>query len=187
MSNVALEVLVIVSSGIQEDSMDTLAHGLWGGAAFLRARRQRFFAGVLLGMTPDLLSFGLFHVTHPGWIGRRLLGEISGPPDVTILPWYLFHAYNITHSLIVWAAIFALLWLVVKKPPWVISAAILHVICDIPTHTMRYFPTPFLWPFPTPFVDGISWATPWFMIVNYAAILSVYAVVGYRKKFAVSR
>jgi hypothetical protein len=161
--------------------MDTLAHGLWGGAAFLR--RRTFYAGVALGMTPDLLSFGLFHVSNPGWIHRRLLGEISGPPDLAILPAYLFHAYNVTHSLIVWSGIFAVIWLARKKPPWIVAAAMLHVVCDIPTHTHRYFPTPFLWPFPTPFVDGIAWSTPGFMAANYAAIAVVYAAaLGLRRR-----
>ena len=36
-------------------------------------------------MAPDLLSFGVFHVTHPGWISLRLLGKISGPPALTLL------------------------------------------------------------------------------------------------------
>lgn len=157
--------------------MDTLAHGLWGGAAFVRRSRRKFFAAALLGITPDLFSFGLFHLSNPGWISRRVLGEISGPPDLAILPPLLFQAYNITHSLIVWSVIFGLVWLARKRPPWIVSAAMLHVLCDIPTHTTEYFPTPFLWPFPTPFVDGISWSTPGFMIANYAAITAVYAAV----------
>jgi hypothetical protein len=90
--------------------MDVIAHGLWGGAPFCVQGRRKFLAAVLLGMAPDLLSFGIFHVTHPGWITRRLLGEISGPPELTLLPSYLFHAYNVTHSLVVWAVAFFLLW-----------------------------------------------------------------------------
>jgi hypothetical protein len=154
--------------------MDTLAHGLWGGALFLRRPRREFFAAMFLGMTPDLLSFGIFHATHPGWISRRIMGEISGPPDLATLPAYVFHTYNITHSLIVWAAVFVLLWLIRKKPAWIVAAGILHILCDIPTHTQSYFPTPFIWPFPTPFVNGIPWSTPGFMIVNYMAIAVVY-------------
>jgi hypothetical protein len=157
--------------------MDIIAHGLWGGAPFSRQPWRKFFAAVLIGMTPDLLSFGIFHAMNPGWIGRRLMGEISGPPALESLPPYLFHAYNITHSLVVWGAIFGLLWLVRKQPPWLLSAAILHVLCDIPTHTESYFPTPFLWPFPTPFVNGISWSTPWFMVTNYAALVTIYAAM----------
>ncbi len=125
-------------------------------------------------MAPDLLSFGVFHVIHPGWIGRRLAGEISGPPALSILPPYVFHAYNVTHSLVVWAVAFFLLWFLIKKPPWLLAAWLLHILCDIPTHATSYFPTPFLWPFRTPFVNGIPWSTPWFMAANYSAIFAVY-------------
>ena len=154
--------------------MDVVAHGLWGGALFYSQGRKQFLAGATLGMAPDLLSFGVFHVAHPGWITERLLGNISGPPALSTLPPYVFHAYNMTHSLIVWAAAFMLLWALIKKPPWLLAAWLLHIVCDIPTHVTRYFPTPFLWPLPTPFVDGVPWTTPWLMAANYAALLIVY-------------
>ncbi|MGH7793786.1 MAG: hypothetical protein ACREQ2_02630 [Candidatus Binatia bacterium] len=155
--------------------MDVVAHGLWGGVPFYRLGRRKFFAGILIGMAPDLLSFGVFHVLYPDWITLRLAGKISGPPALSILPPYVFHSYNITHSLFVLAAAFCLLWLLTKNPPWLLGAWLLHILCDIPTHTESYFPTPFLWPLATPFVNGIAWSTPWFMIANYATILSVYA------------
>ncbi len=154
--------------------MDVIAHGLWGGAPFYAQGRKNFLAGVVLGMAPDLLSFGVFHVTHPGWLTHCLMGEISGPPALTLLPPYVFHAYNVTHSLVVCAAAFFLLWSLMKKPPWLLAAWLLHVLCDIPTHVASYFPTPFLWPFPTPFVDGVPWSTPWFMAANYAILFTVY-------------
>ena len=159
--------------------MDIVAHGLWGGAAFYPQGRKTIFAGVLIGMAPDLLSFGVFHVMNPGWITMRLAGEISGPPALAILPPYLFHAYNVTHSLVVCAATFFLLWLTTKHPPWLLSAWLLHIVCDIPTHTESYFPTPFLWPFPTPFVNGIPWSTPWLMLVNYTALIVVYCGISF--------
>jgi len=159
--------------------MDIVAHGLWGGAAFYPQGRKKIFAGVLIGMAPDLLSFGVFHVMNPGWITMRLAGEISGPPALAILPPYLFHAYNLTHSLVVCAATFFLLWLTTKHPPWLLSAWLLHIVCDIPTHTESYFPTPFLWPFPTPFVNGIPWSTPWLMLVNYTALIVVYCGISF--------
>ena len=157
--------------------MDVIAHGIWGGALFYRQGRRKFFAAGLIGMAPDLLSFGVFHVMHPGWITQRLAGEISGPPALTILPPYVFHAYNLTHSLPVWAAAFCLLWLAIKHPPWLLGPWLLHTLCDIPTHTEGYFPTPFLWPFSTPFVDGISWTAPWFMAANYAGMIIVYSAI----------
>ncbi|MEX0801724.1 MAG: hypothetical protein WD688_00115 [Candidatus Binatia bacterium] len=157
--------------------MDVVAHGLWGGAPFWPHGRGKFLAGVVIGMAPDLLSFGVFHLMHPGWIALRLAGEISGPPALSILPPYVFHLYNVTHSLLVWAVVFGLLWLLTKNPPWLLGAWLFHILCDIPTHTESYFPTPFLWPFPTPFVNGIAWSTPWFMIANYASMIIVYSGV----------
>src|SRR6266542_2808646 len=88
--------------------MDVIAHGLWGGAPFFSQGRKKFFSGFLIGMAPYLLSFGVFHVMHPEWITLRLAGKISGPPALTILPPYVFHAYNLTHSLFVWAVAFLL-------------------------------------------------------------------------------
>jgi hypothetical protein len=140
--------------------MDVLAHGLWGGVGFCPKGGKKFAAAFVLGMAPDLFSFGLFHVTHPDWIGQRILGEVSGPPPMAILPDFLFHAYNITHLR--------------RHPPWLFLAWGLHILCDIPTHTSAYFPTPYLWPFSTPYIEGVSWATPWFMITNYTAILLAY-------------
>ena len=157
--------------------MDVVAHGLWGGALFYPQKRATFIAGVLLGMAPDLLSFGVFHVTHPAWLSERLLGNISGPPALASLPPYVFHAYNFTHSLVVWALALLLLWALIKKPPWLLAAWLLHILCDIPTHVASYFPTPFLWPLPTPFVNGVPWSTPWLMVTNYAALIVVYARV----------
>lgn len=161
---------------MQDEVVDVVAHGLWGGAPFLLQGRRKFFAGILIGVAPDLLSFGVFHVMHPDWITQRLAGEISGPPALSILPPYVFHSYNMTHSLFVWAAVVGLLWAVTKQPPWLLGAWLLHILCDIPTHTHEYFPTPFLWPLSTPFVNGIAWTTPWFMIANYATMISVYSV-----------
>jgi membrane-bound metal-dependent hydrolase YbcI (DUF457 family) len=157
--------------------MDVVAHGLWGGALFYTRGHRKFFSGLLVGMAPDLLSFGVFHITRPGWLLSRLAGEISGPPALSILPAYVFHAYNVTHSLIVWAVVFLLLWRLVKRPPWILGAWLLHILSDIPTHAASYFPTPFLWPFPTPLVNGVSWATPRFLAGNYLCLAAVYGAL----------
>ena len=162
--------------------MDVLAHGLWGGAGFLSRDRRTFAAAFVLGMAPDLLSFGLFYLTDPQWISRRFLGEDSGPPPISILPEFVFHAYNFTHSLVALSALSGLIWVLRRNPPWVFLAWGIHILCDIPTHSSAYFPTPFLWPLPTPFVDGISWATGWFIATNYAALLLTYiALLVYRR------
>jgi hypothetical protein len=154
--------------------MDVVSHGLWGGALFFSQGPKKFAAGVALGMAPDLLSFGVFHVSQPGWILSRLAGEISGPPPLSLLPGYVFYAYNVTHSLVVWALVFVVLRLRLKRFPWLMAAWALHILTDIPTHATSYFPTPFLWPFPTPFIDGVTWASGEFLIANYTALTVVY-------------
>ena len=155
--------------------MDVLAHGLWGAVAFYPKGTKSYAAALLLGMAPDLLSFGVYHAAHPRWLKLRLAGEISGPPPLSILPEFVFHAYNLTHSLIIWGALFLLIWMITKRPPWIWLAWGLHVLSDIPTHSSSYFLPPYLWPFPTPFVEGISWNSPWFMMANYGALLAAYA------------
>ena len=157
--------------------MDVVAHGLWGGIGFCGRGRKKFAAAVLIGMAPDLLSFGVFHVTHPGWMQLRLAGEISGPPPLEMLPDYVFYAYNLTHSLLVWLAASGVTWAALRYPPLVLLAWGSHILCDIPTHATSYFPTPYLWPLDTPYVDGISWATPWFVVINYTALGVAYAGV----------
>ena len=145
--------------------MDTIAHGLWGGVAF---GRRHFFWAFLLGAAPDLIAFG------PFFFRWALMGFPSYPkapglnaPALEAMPSYVFAAYNVTHSLVIWTAVFLLLFLLFRRPVWIFCAWVLHILCDIPTHITRYFPTPFLWPFPTPYVEGIPWSRPWFLIVNY--------------------
>ncbi len=155
--------------------MDTLAHGLWGGIGFYSRGFKSYAAAFIIGMAPDLLSFGPFFLTHPVWVRLRLAGKISGPPPLSLISNYVFYTYDVTHSLVIWAALFGLLWFMKNRPLWLLLAWALHIVCDIPTHNSRYFPTPYLWPIPAPRVEGISWATPWFMFANYSTLLAAYA------------
>jgi hypothetical protein len=152
--------------------MDTLAHGLWGGVAFGRDSRRDYGLAFLLGAGPDLVSFG------PAFVKWTITGfpprHHGGPPDDSAIPHFVHAAYNVSHSAVMWAAVFLLLWLWLRRPPWVFCAWLLHILCDIPTHSTRFFPTPYLWPFPTPFVNGIPWARPPLMIANYSALTLAY-------------
>ncbi len=187
--------------------MDTLAHGLWGGAAFGQRDNQWKWA-FLLGMCPDLFSFGPFFLTHIGDIGERWAQHKFGHPDPRLIPAYVYHCYNVTHSLVVWIVLviitaFLYVWYRRSKNEdrtdmplhkgfladlrssisdlWPLGAWGLHILCDIPTHSTRFFPTPYLWPFPTPFYDGTSWGHKTFMLANYSGIALTYAVLAYRK------
>lgn len=161
--------------------MDTLSHGLWGGATFGGASRKTFLLAFVCGAAPDVLSFG---PTAAGWVlrgfpGDRKLGE---PPDPASIPSYVHHLYNVTHSLLLWALAFLALWLVMgalKKssvPPWPFVAWAFHILLDIPTHTTAFFPTPYLWPFSTPYVNGVHWATPWVLLTNWTLLLAALAI-----------
>lgn len=157
--------------------MDIFAHGLWSGAIYTK----RTLWAVLWGILPDLLSFGIlfgFFLVTRGTV--PFSGD--GPPPLSALPPFVFNLYNLTHSLIIWAVLFGLTGAYLKRIPWEFTAWALHIVIDIPTHTTAFFPTPFLWPLPQPFINGISWGTPWFMAVNYGALLLTYTLLLWQKR-----
>ena len=162
--------------------MDTLAHGLWGGAAFGQKDRSAWMWAFILGMCPDLFAFGPFFLTHMGDIGERWAHHRMGPPDPKTIPPFVYHAYDVTHSLVVWGAMMILAWSLWGKRAWPLGAWGLHILCDIPTHSTRFFPTPYAWPFKTHFYNGVSWGRRSFVLRNYAAIALTYlAILAYRK------
>lgn len=173
--------------------MDTISHGLWGSIAFgksegWRGRRKvgALFLAFVIGMMPDLLSFGphFFSWAFAGFPAYPIEPGTTGAPALASLPWFVVPAYRITHSLVIWAAVFLVLRWIFGRRAWIFGAWGLHILCDIPTHSTRYFPTPFLWPFPTPYVDGIMWGAPWFMAVNYASIAVVIFILWLRRRRA---
>jgi len=166
--------------------MDTLAHGLWGGAAFGQKPNQWKWA-FILGMCPDLFSFGPFFLTHIGDIGERWAHHHFGPPDHRMIPAYVYHAYNVTHSLVIFAVLAFIAWKLYGRDAWPIGAWGLHILFDIPTHSTRFFPTPYLWPFHTPFVDGYPWAHARFMLINYACIGLTYLMISFYRSRSTAR
>jgi hypothetical protein len=155
--------------------MDVMAHGLWGGALFGQNSRWQWRFALLLGMAPDIVAFGPFLISQ----------FIRG--DWRDFPPYVHSSYNVTHSLVVWAAVAVSIWLFRKQFPWILGAWALHIVCDIPLHEIAFFPTPYLWPLPTPLVDGVRWAQPPIMLVNYGALALTYTfliALRYRKQKA---
>ncbi|MBI4158706.1 hypothetical protein HY500_00425 [Candidatus Woesearchaeota archaeon] len=148
--------------------MDILAHFLWTFAIFFK-RKERWMAS-LFGILPDLISFG------PHFILSFIAGNaIFGRPEVSSIPGLVFLLYNLTHSLVIFALIVLVVYLLTKKIHWFMFGWGLHVLIDIPTHTTDFFPTPFLYPFPQFYVNGIQWSNPNFMIINYGLLAVVYA------------
>jgi hypothetical protein len=151
--------------------MDIFSHGLWTAVVYNKVRWPQRWWGILFGVMPDLLSFGLLFLQSLVLDLHRI-----GPPNLASLPPYIFVLYNISHSLSVWLLIFILIWLILRRPWWPILGAILHILIDIPSHEANFFPTPFLWPWSDFTVNGYSWAHPIFLVVNYSLLVIVYGL-----------
>jgi hypothetical protein len=195
--------------------MDTLAHGLWAVAAAKTANsvaQKKIRTGWVLfwGVLPDLFSFTpaicwmLWLVLVKGVPYAQVPRPELLPPEVRakFLVFRLTDAlYHPSHSLIIFACVFFLVWAArwyrlnyyrgVKlpvvaatpaAPPWEMCGWLLHILIDIPSHTLRLYPTPFLWPLSDLKVDGISWGRPWFMALNYGALLTMFIVLRLRAK-----
>ncbi len=142
---------------------------MWALAIFWgTSYRKRAF---LLGMVPDLLSFGILFVI------RLLTGGLErGAPSHT--PAWLTTAYSVTHSFFTWIVVGVLLYLFWRKYWPIVFAPIAHIALDIPTHC-NYFPTPFLEPLSSYRYCGMSWGTPWIFFLNWICLGIVFALIGY--------
>lgn len=164
--------------------MDIVSHGLWGGIAFGRKRKNLYWWAFGFGVMPDLLSFGIYTAAN-------VLGLVSGPdwerglPDPTVIPQFIHTLYNFTHSLIIFALVFGLVWFLRRKPFLPLLAWGLHILIDIPTHSAAFFPTPFLWPVSNFMVNGVNWGQPIIFypdVILLAAGYSIWWVNRRRKK-----
>lgn len=185
--------------------MDIFSHGLWTGAAAellnrtklkARPRKLRVLWTAFWGVFPDLFAFGLPMAII---IARSMFGlpnpytpnpadfEPAGDPAAIFrgnagaaeiffsrLPAFLYH---ISHSSIIFVAVFVLVWFLRKRPVWEMGGWLFHILIDIPTHSYRFYPTPFLWPFSGFKVDSFSWAEPWFFVSNYAVLAIAYILL----------
>ncbi len=180
--------------------MDVFSHGLWAALAAkaankklnkfngkpLNARRFAFW-----GVFPDLLAFTVAFAWPLAALvsGDFSLSDLPSPEEMEpsrMDTFWVFRLtsflYNISHSLFVFSAVFAFLFFVLRKPAWETGGWLLHIIVDIPTHSYKFYPTPFLWPLSDWKFDGFSWAAPWFVAVNYLAIIVVYLLLRGKKK-----
>lgn len=164
--------------------MDIFAHALWTNALARLAKRkaakdERYRKYTLSlgwatfwGVFPDLFAFTIpFVIGIIGWISGQ--GFIYGRASIAsgLAP----VLYNYSHSLVIWAVIFIITWVISKRPRWELLGWALHILIDVPTHAASFYATPVLFPISNwKFLHGISWGTPWFMIVNYSALLVVW-------------
>lgn len=161
--------------------MDTLSHGLWGGIIWGRQNRRSFWLSFVFGILPDMLSFGIFTFMR---IFSFEGGEGFGKPELSSIPQFVHTLYDITHSFVTFAVVFALCWVFFKRPVWELFAWAFHIFLDMFTHSTEFFPTPYLWPFSHTRIDGVPWSHPNIFFTNVFFLVLIYAVFWYQKRKA---
>ena len=175
--------------------MDILSHGLWTGAIYKIIgikikRRFRLWLAVFWGIFPDFIAFTPLFI----WLFWNIIfsgmsfADFPNPDAVEPVSQNSLFIHNLTsilysmsHSIFVFIAVFGLL-LIFKRGVWEMGGWLIHILIDIPTHSYKFYPTPFLWPVSGWKFSGLSWASLYFMIVNYALIILVYIFLyRYRK------
>jgi hypothetical protein len=153
--------------------MDVFSNGFYGGTPFLDNKNKKYFGyAFLIGMSPDIFSFGVFMATNLLGLYPRL--DWSGHPESAQIPQFVHTLYDISHSLVIFAAVFFLIWIIRKKSFLPLIAWGIHILMDIPSHSDRFFPTPFLWPISDFHVNGINWGNPIVFFPNGVLLILIY-------------
>ncbi len=178
--------------------MDVVAHTLWTNAVFHlkyhNLRKMRYLAA-FFGVAPDLIGFAPLFIYMI--ISGRMFRENFPFTPTNWTFGFAEQAYNYTHSLVVFAAVFLGVFIIgnlyfyLKNQSdyklwlfWPMFGWGFHVLLDIPTHP-DFYHTPFLFPLSDyQYTGGISWAHPKFMLVNYGLMILLYIGLFYyqRKK-----
>lgn len=178
--------------------MDTLSHGLWASLIYkgLKIKTKKSFnigLAFFWGIFPDVLAFS----TSSMWVilefvsGKMEFRELPRPD--TDDPYYLHNVgpfklalflYGVGHSLVIFLAIFFLMWLILKRPVWEMGAWLSHILIDLPTHSLGDYATPIFWPLSHWRFDGYSWEHRWFIALNYLTIILLFLYLRKRRKIA---
>ncbi len=154
--------------------MDIVAHALWTGAGALAVRHKTHkripvLATALWGTFPDVFAFGPM-VAAGLWV---LLTTGHAPGHGARLHIGLPH-YPMSHSLLVFGVVYALVSLIARRPVIAMLGWAVHILIDIPTHSFDYYATRVFWPLSNWGVDGLPWWTRWFWITTYVTLAIVY-------------
>jgi membrane-bound metal-dependent hydrolase YbcI (DUF457 family) len=160
--------------------MDFVSHGLWGSVSFGRKSKKLFMLAAGISILPDILTEGLFGALYLLNIGG-MPGWEHGHPNISDYPTFAQNLYNITHSIVIFAIMFGLLWIILRRPMWIIAVWGLHILIDVPTHSLALFPTPFLWPISDFKVDGIGWDNPVILAIDIILLTTAYSLWLYPK------
>ncbi len=181
--------------------MDIFAHTLWTNAVARGANKvaekkgKNFHMSVgwtaFFGIFPDLFAFTIPFIIRASFLftGSATLSNFFHRPEIAEEGVFnnggfdLAHnLYRYSHSLVIWAAVFLIVWAIWKRPRWELLGWALHILIDIPSHALSFYPTPFLFPISDyKFPYGIQWSNQWYMIINYLALLIVWIRIFWKK------
>jgi hypothetical protein len=184
--------------------MDILAHTLWANYGSRKANRMidkrnekkpevkpipklNVVWTSFFGVFPDFFAFTIptiimFLGLMTGSTTLTELGSRQGPTVGTFS--LASNLYQYSHSLVLWAVVFIVVWFIYKRPRFELLGWALHILIDIPSHVISFFPTPFLFPISNyHFPYGVSWGNKYYMIVNYSLLLicTIYMMVSQKK------
>ena len=178
--------------------MDILAHSLWNTAGAKKLndslekkgkQKVSILWAAFWGIFPDIFAFGISSILSLVAVifGNQKFSELShhGPLIEGVDKSFdLAHfLYQFSHSFIIFAVIFGIVWFIFKKPRLAMLGWGIHIFLDIFSHSLQFFPTPFLFPISNyVFPYGIRWSGQIFMIVNYTSLLVVFLYFLFRKK-----
>lgn len=130
---------------------------------------------ILFGILPDLFSFAPIFIYQ--FFTKVAFLDLIGR-DIWVVH-YASESYKYTHSIIIFGLAVLVVYLFRKFLHksvlyWPMFGWALHILIDIPTHR-GFYETPFLFPLSDyQFGYGVSWGTPWFMIINYSVLALSY-------------
>ena len=104
------------------------------------------------------------------------LHTACGPALEPILPsaviFVSHHLHCMAHSAVVAGVVTLLVWRF-RPALWIpLLDWWSHIVIDVFTHSTDYYASPVFYPFTKRGFDGIAWNTPWFMVLNYLALLA---------------
>ena len=185
--------------------MDIFSHAFWTAVAAKTANSKiKYFKkgkpisviwSAIWGIAPDVFAFAPIFISAAFVFllgtGDMSVFQIPHPSDMEPTSGnglFIFKLtrtlYSISHSAVIFAVVFALVSMVLRRVRWEMLGWLLHILIDIPTHSYKFYPTPVLWPIAGWKFDGISWGTPWFMAINISAIIlvSLFYLIKRKKK-----
>jgi hypothetical protein len=116
-------------------------------------------------VSPRSLQFAVAYISAtPGL-------EPALPDWLSVL---IHHLHCTMHSVVILAAVSGVAWLTAPRVLLALLGWWSHVLIDVPTHSAAYYAVPLFYPISDRAFDGVAWTEPWFMVLNYAALVVMY-------------